>query len=271
MKRVLACLIASIILMVSPGCDLNDEDDEGVLIESSLALAGIKELDIVTVSGDCTVQPAADDTLRVELSYTFPETCFEPRYLHEGNELELKEYFPGESCTGNSHWVITLPTGVDVEFASASGSFTLAEYTGELDVATASGLVTVADVTGELDLSSASGNVTVDGVVFTGASVFSSASGNVLVVVDASPEYDLELNSASGDAVVNYSGNEVQGYFEFTALQDGGEISSPYEFDSEVTYTEWGHVYMRKSFTRGQGTPRVTVGTASGIAELKLN
>ncbi|MFC1484492.1 DUF4097 domain-containing protein [Candidatus Neomarinimicrobiota bacterium] len=325
MNRVLVCVITGIILMVSPGCDLNDEDGEGVLIESSLVFTGIQQLIIDGISGDCTIQPADDDTLRVDLSYTFPETCFEPSYLHDGDELELEENFTGETCSGNAHWVITAPNGVDIEFESASGSFSLTdhqggvdvnsasgtidlvEYTGQADLNNASGNITLetinavinassasghiyaSEATGDLDLSSASGNVVVnnasgklnlssasghvscDAVVFTATSSLSSASGNVGVVVAESPDYDLSLSSASGDVVLNYNGNEVQGYFEFTARQSDGTIISPYPFDSETTFTQNEDIYMRKSFTRGQGTPRITIGTSSGTAELRLN
>jgi DUF4097 and DUF4098 domain-containing protein YvlB len=311
--------------MASPGCDLNDEDTEGILIESSLAFTGIQDLIIDVVSGDCTIQPADDDTLRVDLSYTFPETCYEPSYLRDAAELELEENFTGESCSGSAHWVITAPDGVDIEFESASGSFSLTDHqgnvrvntasgtidlvgytgqadvnnasgnitletvngvinansasghiyaseaTGEFDLGSASGNVIVSDASGTMNLSSASGHVSCDAVVFTSSGNLSSASGNVTVVLVESPGYDLSLSSASGNAVLNYNGNDVQGYFEFTAKLDDGEIVSPYPFDSETTYTEWGNVYMRKSFTRGQGTPIITISTASGEAALRLN
>ncbi len=51
MKRVSVYLMTGIIVLASTGCDLNDEDDEGVLIESSLAFIDIREMEITTVSG----------------------------------------------------------------------------------------------------------------------------------------------------------------------------------------------------------------------------
>jgi hypothetical protein len=177
MKRVVVCLIASILLMVSPGCDLNDEGGEGVLIESSLAFTGIQELIIDGVSGDCTIQSADDDTLRVDLSYTFPETCFEPTYVREGDELELEENFPGSTCSGSAHWVITTPDGVAIEFESASGSFSLTDHQGSVDVNSASGTIDLVEYTGQADLNNASGNITLDAV--NGVINASSASGHI--------------------------------------------------------------------------------------------
>ncbi|UCH63923.1 MAG: DUF4097 family beta strand repeat protein [Fidelibacterota bacterium] len=322
MKQVSVYLFAGIIALATTGCDLTDE---GVLIETSLAFAGVQGLIIDGVSGDCTIQPADDDTLRVDLSYTYPESCFEPRYVRDGVELEIKEDFTGATCSGSAQWVITTPDGVEIEFQSASGSFSLtghqggvvvntasgtidlveytgqadlnsasgnitletvngvinancasghinvSEATGELDLNSASGNVAVSDASGELDLNSASGDATSDNVVFTATSSFSSASGDAGVVVAESPAYDLSLSSASGNSVLNYGGNDVQGYFEFTARQSDGTIISPYPFDNETTFSQNGDTYMRKSFTRVSGTPVITISTASGTAELKLN
>jgi DUF4097 and DUF4098 domain-containing protein YvlB len=154
---------------------------------------------------------------------------------------------------------------------NASGNITLDAVNGVIDVSSASGHIYASEATGDLNLSCASGNVTGDGVIFTATSSLSSASGNVAVVVAESPVYDLSLSSASGDAMLNYNGNEVQGYFEFTARQSDGTIISPYPFDSETTFTQNEYIYMRKSFTRGQGTPRISISTSSGEAALRLN
>jgi hypothetical protein len=306
MSRLSVFISALAVLLVCSGCDLSD-GDEGTRIDTSLSFTGIQQLDINTVSGNCTLQPADDETLRVDLSYTFPESCFEPLYTKEEDVLELEEDFFGGSCSGSSEWQITVPDGIDIEFSSASGHFTLTDHQADLSVSTASGHIEVGlyegqtylstasghvtlenvsgtieassasgrvaatDGSGMLDLTSASGDVRCEGVVFTAASSFTSASGDVAVVVTESPDYDMHLSSASSQAVLNYNGHEVQGYFEFTARQDNGTIISPYPFDSETTFTQGDYIYDRKSFTRGQGTPSITIGTASGTAKLRLN
>lgn len=307
MHRLSVWASVLVILLASSGCDLNDGDEEGIRIESSLSFTGIQELDINTTSGDCLIQPADDDTLRVDLSYTFPESCYEPLYTKEGDVLELEEVFSGGTCNGSSQWVITLPDGIGIEFNSASGSFTISDHQGDLRVNTASGSIDVGLLEGQVDLNSASGQITLEevsgkieansasghvyvtggagimdlnsasgdvrceGVLFTDASSFSTASGDVRVILAESSGYDLGLSSASGQAILNYNGHEVQGFFEFTARQDIGTIISPYPFDSETTFTQGDYVYDRKSFTRGSATPSITINTASGTAELRLN
>ncbi|UCD36769.1 MAG: DUF4097 family beta strand repeat protein [Fidelibacterota bacterium] len=278
-----------VLILVFSGCKLFDGDDEGEQLEAEWSFTGIEQLTISTVSGDCMVQPADDDTLRVDVSYTFPESCFEPRYSHVGSALELQEVFSGVACNGSSHWVITIPDGIDIEFSSASGNLTMTDHQGGLDASTASGEISldnvdgaieastasgkvdVSQAVGELQLSSASGDVDCEGVAITAASSFSSASGDVSVVVAESPSHDVSVSSASGRAVMNYNGNPVTGTFVFTARQDLGTIVSPYTFDSETTFTQVDVIYDLKTFIRGGATPSITIATASGTAELRLN
>jgi hypothetical protein len=75
--------------------------------------------------------------------------------------------------------------------------------------------------------------------------------------------------------VLDYDGNPVTGFFEFTARRDRGRIVSPIKFDTEEEYEPgWGDrgrsvIYLRKTFTKGDDKPVILLGTSSGTAELK--
>ena len=152
---------------------------------------------------------------------------------------------------------------------SASAAARGSDLSGKFDIRTASGDIDLDGVRGTVMLRSASGDVEVTGLRVDAESGFSSASGDVNVRLAESPVHDLTLSSASGRATLDYAGNRVEGRVEFTALVNRGRINSPFDFDREETFSRSGQLYARKSFTRGRSTPQITVGTASGTAELK--
>ena len=160
------------------------------------------------------------------------------------------------------------PVGL-VTISTTSGDIRLDHMSGRIDIRTASGDIDLDGVRGTVMLGSASGDVEVAGLHVDAESGFSSASGDVNVRLAESPVHDLTLSSASGRATLDYAGNRVEGRVEFTALVNRGRINSPFGFDQEETFSRSGQLYARKSFTRGRSTPQITVGTASGTAELK--
>ena len=93
------------------------------------------------------------------------------------------------------------------------------------------------------------------------------SSGSGEIIVEGVRRF-VDVNTGSGNAVLNYGGNTIKGFFEFTADEKRGKIVSPFDFDNESTYMQSGRVYMRKSFTRSASTPKVTISTGSGTAEL---
>ena len=156
------------------------------------------------------------------------------------------------------------------DISAASGDIRISNSSGDFEAHAASGDIDVDTFSGQAEFSTASGDVRAAGLNLTSAASFSAASGDVSVELAASPTSDLSISSASGNSTLNYGGNDLQGYFEFTARKDYGRIIAPYPFDSEDEFTRNGYTYMRKSFTRGKDQPRVTISTSSGTAELTL-
>ncbi|RLD82125.1 MAG: hypothetical protein DRJ10_05370 [Bacteroidetes bacterium] len=83
-----------------------------------------------------------------------------------------------------------------------------------------------------------------------------------------SSSYDLTLSSASGDVTLNYNGNDLSGFYEFTARVKKGRIISPVKFDKEEVIEKNGKKYDVKSFTKGNSSPIILIKTSSGTAKL---
>jgi len=272
--------------------------------EETKTYQGIETIRLNTVSGDCIVQKSTGTDVTVEVVWSYqPRDSFEPRFNDRGKVLKLSEEMYG-SNSGRSTWTLTVPDNVEITFGSASGNFEIVGLQGEFSAETASGDIRAEDCggrlklssasgnielrgckgdvrassasgdveltecSGEFDVSSASGDVDADGVILQEIGSFSSASGSVLVILGAAPEHDLSVGSASGDATLNYNGNPLNGRFEFAAQYRHGHISAPVKFDGEDRYERHGERYISKWFTKGPGTPLISLSTGSGDAVL---
>jgi hypothetical protein len=153
--------------------------------------------------------------------------------------------------------------------STASGSIRADGVKGEFSMSTASGTIRAKDLSGEMKLSTASGNVDASEVTITASSSFSAASGDVEIALAKTPEHDLKVTSASGDAVLDFSGNEIKGFIEMAARADRGRIRAPFKFDKEETVWRHDQEYMLKTVQKGSGGPMIEVRTASGTAEIK--
>lgn len=156
-----------------------------------------------------------------------------------------------------------------LEVRTASGDVEAVELEGDITIKVASGDIKIKKSKGEFEITTASGDIDASNILIQEASVFKVASGDIEVILTESASHDLTLKSASGNAVLNYNGNPIKGWFEFTALADDGQIISPYRFDKEEKEEKWGKVYDIKSFEKSGKTPKIYIKTASGKAVLK--
>jgi hypothetical protein len=157
----------------------------------------------------------------------------------------------------------------DVHLSTGSGKTIAQGITGDIQFSSGSGRADYSGITGACIMSSGSGNIRISEARITGESRFSAGSGDVVLNLSGSTTYDLSLSTGSGNAVIDYDGNPIKGYFEFTAREDRGKIISPFSFDDETTFTQGRRLYMRKSVTRGNNVPQVTIQTGTGTAELR--
>ncbi len=158
----------------------------------------------------------------------------------------------------------------EIEVSCTSGDVDAEDLDGKIFLKVASGDIDINKIAGELKVKAASGDIKAIGVVLKGESSFQSASGDVNIHLAQTAAFDLNVASASGDAVLNYNGNSVKGFFQLKALKNDGHIVSPFKFDKEEIEEKWGKEYDVKSFSKGGNSPKIYIHTASGKAALKL-
>lgn len=182
-------------------------------------------------------------------------------YVEKGNgELDL-------NCASGDIEILDY-TG-EISVATASGDVKAKKIKGEIELSTASGDIDLSSSEGEFELGCASGDIKAKDLKLSEDASFSTASGDVEVKLAETAKYDVSISTASGDATLDYNGNDFKGYFEMTARKDKGEISAPVSFDREEEYEKHGKTYERKSFTSGGNSPKIFISTSSGKAALK--
>lgn len=296
--RILAILALAVIFMI-PAAHAGKKERLKQTFEN------IDRIKIETVSGDCVVEKGEGDkvTLTVLATYSPPES-FEPEVKARGGTLYLEEQMHG-SNSGYSTWILTVPDNIEIDFETASGDLSVSEVDGNFsastasgdveiegssgdyefstasgdirldkcegvfEISTASGDIRTADCKGEFKLSTASGDIIGRKVEISDNSQFSTASGDIQVRLGAASEYDMDLATASGSAMLDLNGFKPKGRFEFTAKVHSGEIDSPFDFDEEKKFERHGDDYVTKAFTKGSDEPLITISTASGEAALR--
>ncbi|UCH92341.1 MAG: DUF4097 family beta strand repeat protein [Candidatus Aminicenantes bacterium] len=156
----------------------------------------------------------------------------------------------------------------DIRIRAVSGDIKAERLDGSISVKCPAGDIEINEAKGSFDVKTASGDINANGIIVSGASYFKVASGDVYVTLAKTAEHDITLECASGDAVLNYNGNPIEGYFEFKAA-DRGKIISPFPFEKEEEEEKWGKKYTIKSFKRELDVPRIYISTIAGRAALK--
>jgi DUF4097 and DUF4098 domain-containing protein YvlB len=259
-----------------------------VLILTAYSFEDVKLIKVKTLSGDCIIEKgdAGEINVNVVKGYNPRKAC-KTSVWNDGETLEITEEITGTGSGRSTIWTLRVPDDIKFEFIStsggvrisdvkgkfygntASGSYELNNCRGEFAFNTASGDYDIRNCRGMFKVNSASGDVDAVGLEIDANSTLASASGSVNVKVGKTPQYDLNVGSASGKAVLDYDGNTLAGYFEFEANARTGDIDSPIDFDDEETYYKNEQRYVRKWFVRGDDEPEITIGTGSGRAILR--
>lgn len=175
-------------------------------------------------SGDVTIRrgPAGRVAVRRQLQWASNKPVIDERW--DGHTFVISQGCPSgfldPQC--NVNYSLTVPAGVTVTAATASGNVQVAGITGALRLTSDSGDVGAANPVGTVTAQSASGNVTVSGARSSSVTARSdsgdvtlgfasvpgmvsadSASGNVIVAVPAGASYDVQAATASGNSNVN--------------------------------------------------------------------
>jgi hypothetical protein len=184
-------------------------------------------------------------------------------------ELDVKNLSGNIDLIGFSSNLDIKDLSGEIRVKTASGDIKAKRLDGSILVKCPSGDIEIKDAKGSFEIKAASGDINAQGIIITKESSFKVASGDVYVGLAKSAEQNLNLECASGDAILNYNGNPIEGYFEFKAIADRGDIISPYPFEKEEEEEKWGKKYLIKSFKRELDIPKIRIYTASGKAELR--
>jgi len=157
----------------------------------------------------------------------------------------------------------------DIRIKAVSGDIKAEGLDGIIYLKCPTGDIDINKARGQFDVTTASGDISAEEIIIGKKSKFKVASGDIAIQLGKSVEQDLSLECASGDAVLNYNGNPIEGYFEFKAIADRGQIISPFPFEKEEEEEKWGKKYVIKSFKRELDIPEIHIYTANGKAELK--
>ncbi|MEM7109874.1 MAG: DUF4097 family beta strand repeat-containing protein [Bacteroidota bacterium] len=163
---------------------------------------------------------------------------------------------------------------VDGEFdaSTGSGSFRVTVAQGDLRLSTGSGNIRLKDLTASVNAITGSGNVRAENVTLTEKSYFSTGSGDAIVVLNSALTHDIDVNSGSGDAEVDFSGNAISGFVEMNANKKNGRISAPFDFDKveeiEQGSGRWSQMVIKKTAQLGSDDVRISISTGSGTARI---
>lgn len=302
MKKQIFLLVVAMCMILMLAANLFAQADK----EVNKVFEPKEKIKIKLALGSCELQKSSDGKIHVRLVYSYNDDNFTPVFNEKGSSLILEEKFNGHNHNdGHSEWTVSVPDKSEIELNTGTGNLSikgitvemkgntgtgdieLTEVKGELDLNTGTGSIEMENCDGEFDVNSGTGNlnikdskgtfdansgtgdVEVNTITIVDEGEFNSGTGDVEITKPLGENYDLNINSGTGDAVLKMAGTPIEGYFEFTANARKGKISSPVKFDKEDEVKDDDNHYVRKSFTKGKGTPRFYISTGTGRAELQ--
>jgi hypothetical protein len=183
--------------------------------DRDLTVSGPVELDVVSGSGDITVQTGPAGRVHVQgrvrawrgpwISFDGEDRADEVRRIEQnppieqtGDRIRVGLRDRGFRLNGVSiTYVITVPADARVEARSGSGDLEVGDLTGPVDVSTGSGDIRIGNTSKAVVVRTGSGSIDVHGAESV---VASTGSGNVAA---ASVKGNIEARSGSGDITVS--------------------------------------------------------------------
>lgn len=228
-------------------------------------------VNVTSISGNCTIEgvTADIDVKTVSGNIEAMDCTGDIKLFSTSGELNAANLTGDIGIHGMSSDLKIKKLVGELEIKTASGDIEASDLEGKISMKVASGDIEIENAKGEFKIQTASGDIEAKGITITNPSSLKVASGDVELILAVSPAHDLNLATASGNVVLDYNGNPINGWFEFKSRVDSGRIISPFPFDKEEVEEKWGKKYNVKSFKKGSGTPKIYIHTSSGTAELK--
>ncbi|MEM9857892.1 MAG: DUF4097 family beta strand repeat-containing protein [Bacteroidota bacterium] len=160
----------------------------------------------------------------------------------------------------------------EFDASTGSGNFRVTEAEGDFRLSTGSGNVRLREVTASVNANTGSGDVRAENMTLTGRSIFSTGSGDAIVTLNSPLKYDISVNSGSGDAEVDFSGNTISGLVEMTANKKNGRIAAAIDFDKVEEVDQgsgkWSQKVIKKTAKLGNEDIQISIGAGSGTARI---
>jgi len=147
---------------------------------------------------------------------------------------------------------------------TGSGQLTIAKSSGKFRLNVGSDGINLREVSGSMRVNVGSGDIDARGIELTGASTFNSGSGDTNVELASALIHDISINSGSGNATLDFDGNEISGDIEMRAHSRNGRIKAPFKFQREY----FDQDTMVKEVRLGNSDNSITISTGSGTARI---
>ena len=157
----------------------------------------------------------------------------------------------------------------EVKVNSGSGDHHISNCELYAKANTGSGDIEVNDSKGGYKLNTGSGDVEAIRLALSEEGGFNTGSGEVEIVLAAALVDDISANSGSGNAVIDFNGNKIEGEVVMTCKKRGGNINAPFKFDKEEEIDRNGETYLKKTAKFGTKNILIEVGTGTGTAEIR--
>ena len=202
----------------------------------------------------------------------------------EASDIAVK--ISGNTGSGNYRWKSIKG---DSRINTGSGDISIENFQGEIDLNTGSGDVDITKSEGDVHANSGSGQINLVGVkgkisanvgsgniigkelLLTGKGNFNSGSGDVNIKLGSAPAYNISVNSGSGDALLDFNGNKIDGKVIMTVNKRNGKIVAPFPFDKTEELNGGGddNVRIQKTAQLGTKDIEIKISSGSGTAEIK--
>lgn len=228
-----------------------------------------KYVELKTVLGSCKLIKSEDDLLHIRVIYSFKDEEFRAEFSESDDVISIEEKLSQGSPKGKSLWIISIPENTKINFKSATGNFSAEGIESGFKVETGTGSITINEARGEFNVSTGTGSIEIREIIIKEESKFTSGTGDVSITLSSSSDQDISVTSGTGNAILDYQGNPLRGFFKFSAVQNTGLIVSPVNFENEYKIPN-GNLYNEvKSFRiDSKDEPRINISTGTGLAKL---
>jgi hypothetical protein len=252
-----------------------DDDDYTPKMEQSGSRLGLEEkFHARNTRGSSKWELTVPDGLEIEFSSGSGDLALsdlkgEMDYNSGSGDAHIDDFegeLKGNSGSGDFH--LKNVRG-EIKINSGSGDHHISDSELLAKANTGSGDVEVNDSKGGFKLNTGSGDVEAGRIALSEDGNFNTGSGDVEVVLVASLVKDISANSGSGDAVIDFNGNAIEGKVVMTCKKRGGNIKAPFKFDKEEEIDQNGEIYLKKTANLGSKDILIEVGTGTGTAEIR--